>query len=50
VVHVAPYAKRNWTLGEDVSREQIYDRWEALHPVPSLVTRWRPDSEPELLL
>ena len=50
VVHVAAYMTRNWTLGEEVSRQQIYDLWEALHEVPSLVTRWRPDAESELLM
>jgi hypothetical protein len=50
VVHVAAYTTRNWTLGEAVPRKQIYDLWEALHEVPSLVTRWRPDAETELLM
>jgi hypothetical protein len=50
VVHVAAYTTRNWTLGEEVSRKQINDLWEALHEVPSLVTRWRPDAETELLM
>jgi hypothetical protein len=50
VVYVAAYTTRNWTLGEGVSREQVYDLWEALHAVPSLLTRWRPDAEAELLM
>jgi hypothetical protein len=50
VVHVAAYTTRNWTLGEEVSRKQINDLWEALHVVPSLVTRWRFDAETELLM
>jgi hypothetical protein len=49
VVHVAAYTTRNWTLSDEVSRKQINDLWEALHEVPSLVTRWRPDAETELL-
>jgi len=49
VVHVAAYTTRNWTLTDQVSRQQINDLWEALHEVPSLVTRWRPDAEAELL-
>lgn len=49
VVHVAAFTTRNWAPGEEVSRKQIYDLWEALHEVPSLVTRWRPDAETELL-
>lgn len=50
VVHVAAYTTRNWTLGEAASRKQINDLWEALHEVPALVTRWRPDAEAELLM
>jgi len=49
VVHVAAYTTRNWTLGGEISRKQINDLWEALHEVPSLVARWRPDAETELL-
>jgi len=49
VVHVAAYTTRNWTRTDQVSRQQINDLWEALHEVPSLVTRWRPDAEAELL-
>jgi hypothetical protein len=50
VVHVAAYTTRNWTLTDKRSRQQIYDLWEALHVVPSLVTRWRPEAERELLM
>jgi hypothetical protein len=50
VVHVAAFTTRNWTLSEEVSRKQINDLWEALHEVPSLVTRWRPDAEAEMLM
>ena len=50
VVHVAAYTTRNWTLADEVSRQQINDLWEAIHEVPSLVTRWRPDAERELLM
>lgn len=50
VVHVAAYTTRNWTLGEEVSRKQINDLWEAVHEVPSLVTRWGPGAESELLM
>jgi len=49
VVHVAACTTRNWTRTDQVSRQQINDLWEALHEVPSLVTRWRPDAEAELL-
>ncbi len=48
VVHVAAYMTRNWTIREGVSRQQINDLWEAIHEVPILVTRWRPDAEREL--
>ncbi len=37
----AAYTTRNWGLGQTVSREQIYDLWEALHNVPDLLTRWQ---------
>ena len=40
---------RNWTLADVVSREQINDLWEAVHEIPDLLTRWREDSESELL-
>jgi hypothetical protein len=50
VVHVAAYTTRNWTLADGWSRQQINDLWEALHEVPDLVTRWRPDAERELLM
>jgi hypothetical protein len=40
---------RSWTLGEGVSRRQINDLWEAVHEIPSLLMRWRPDAEAELL-
>jgi hypothetical protein len=50
VLFLCAYTTRNWTRGEDVSRRQIYDLWEAVHEIPSLLTRWRPDSEKELLM
>jgi hypothetical protein len=40
---------RNWTLKETVTRKQINDLWEAVHEIPSLLTRWRPDAEAELI-
>jgi hypothetical protein len=49
VVHVAAYTTRNWTFTEQVSRQQIHDLWEAMHEIPSLVLRWRPDAEEELV-
>ncbi len=49
VVHVAAYTTRNWTYADGWPRQQVYDLWEALHVVPDLVTRWRPDAERELL-
>jgi len=29
VLHVAAYTTRNWTMGEEISRKQISDLWEA---------------------
>jgi hypothetical protein len=46
---VASYTTRNWTTNEDVSRKQINDLWEALHPVPDLLRRWHNDAEKALL-
>ena len=45
VVHVAAYTTRNWALSEEVSRQQIYDLWEAIHEIPDLNKRWRGDDE-----
>ena len=45
VLHVAGYTTRNWTLGEDISREQINALWEAIHEIPDLLKRWRGDAE-----
>jgi hypothetical protein len=45
VLHVAAYTTRNWTLGEEISRKQINDLWEAIHEIPDLVKRWRGDDE-----
>jgi hypothetical protein len=49
VVFVAAYTTRNWTLDDQVSRQQINDLWECVHNVPDLVCRWRDDAERELL-
>lgn len=48
VVHVAAYTTRNWTLRDDIPRDQINDLWEALHEVPDLLCRWRDGAEREL--
>ena len=50
VLHFAAVTTRNWTLSDTVTRKQINDLWEALHVVPDLLTRWRPDAERELLM
>lgn len=50
VLHVAGYTTRNWTLSDTVSRKQINDLWEAIHEIPDLIKRWRPDAEPELIM
>jgi hypothetical protein len=45
VLHVAGCTTRNWTLSEDVSRQQINGLWEAIHEIPDLLKRWRGDDE-----
>jgi len=50
VLFVCAYTTRNWTLNDSISRKQINDLWEAVHAIPSLLTRWRPDAESELLM
>ena len=45
VLYVAAYTTRNWTLKDEISREQINDLWEAIHEIPSLINRWRGDEE-----
>ena len=50
VMYVCSYTTRNWTLGEEISRQQISDLWDALHNIPLLLTNWRPDSEEKLLM
>lgn len=50
VLSVCSYTTRNWTLNDEISRKQINDLWEAVHEIPSLVTRWHPDAEKELLM
>jgi hypothetical protein len=45
VLHVAAYTTRNWTLSEEVSRKQINDLWEAVHPIPDVIKHWRDDEE-----
>jgi len=50
VLFTCAYTTRNWTLDETVSREQINALWDAVHNIPSLLTRWRPDAEAELLM
>ena len=50
VVFVASYTTRNWTRTDAVPRQRVFDLWEAIHEVPDLVCRWRPDAERELLM
>jgi hypothetical protein len=45
VLHVAAYTTRNWTLGDEISRKQINDLWEAIHEIPNLVKRWQGNEE-----
>lgn len=45
VLHLAAYTTRNWGVSDEVSRNQIYDLWEAIHEIPDLIKRWRGDEE-----
>jgi hypothetical protein len=49
VLFICAYTTRNWTLDDLISRQQINDLWEAVHEIPSLLTRWRAEAEAELL-
>ncbi|MBK6530608.1 MAG: hypothetical protein IPN17_06375 [Deltaproteobacteria bacterium] len=49
VMFVCGVYTRNWTLRDDFSRKQINDLWEAVHEIPSLLTRWHDGAEQELL-
>lgn len=49
ILHIAGVITRNSMLSEDVPREQMYDLWEALHELPSVLTRWEERSEAEVL-
>jgi hypothetical protein len=49
VLFIAASTTRNWTLAAAVPRERLNDLWEAIHPIPDLLCRWRADSEDELL-
>ena len=50
VLFMCAVTTRNWTLDDSTSRKQINDLWEAVHEIPSLLTRWRSVAERELLL
>jgi hypothetical protein len=50
VLFISGVYTRNWTLGEEVSRNQVNDLWEAIHEIPDLLTRWRDDAEGEVLM
>jgi hypothetical protein len=49
ILFIAACTTRNWTLSDEISRNQINALWEAIHEIPDLVGRWRPDAEAELL-
>jgi hypothetical protein len=49
VMFTCAYTTRNWTLDDSISRKQVNDLWEAVHEIPSLLTRWRAEAEAELL-
>ena len=38
-IFLCSYTTRNWTLSDEVTRQQINDLWEAVHEIPSLLTR-----------
>jgi hypothetical protein len=50
VLYYAACTTRNWTFTDQANRQQIHDLWEALHEIPALLQRWRPDAEGELLM
>jgi hypothetical protein len=50
VLHVAAYTTRNLTLKAPAPRAQVNALWEALHVIPELLRRWRPDAEEERLM
>lgn len=43
VLFVCSCETRNWTLNDEVSRQQINDLWEAIHEIPDLLCRWTSD-------
>jgi hypothetical protein len=49
VLFVSAYTTRNWTLAPDPPVAKINALWEAIHVIPDLLGRWRPDAERELL-
>jgi hypothetical protein len=48
VLFISAVYTRNWTLSDEVSRQQINDLWEAVHEIPDLLTRWHDDGESEI--
>lgn len=50
VMSTCAYTTRNWTLADSIPRRQTNDLWEPVHEIPSLLSRWRPDAEAELLM
>lgn len=50
VLYVCSYETRNWTLADDVSRKQINDLWEAIHPIPNLLYNCRDNAEGDLFM
>lgn len=50
VLYFAAFTTRNWALDEGISRQQIYDLWEAVHDVPSTLLHWREGFSEEWIL
>lgn len=50
VLYICSCTTRNWTFGEDVTRKQINDLWEAIHEIPHLLINWRDDANRMLLM
>jgi len=48
VLFLAGCYTRNWTLEADPPVGKINALWEALHEIPDLLCRWRPDAETQL--
>ena len=48
-VHRATVSCRNWSLSDDISREQINELMEAVHELPQIVRNWDSSSLDEIM-